>query len=88
MKLTNGVVITAPQEQAASLAQVFVVYHKRDYVPIKVAAGETYWDSFKSGYSFYSTIDGSQINYSKQTDLLIGCYRQATGVDDNSITAE
>lgn len=88
LKLTNGVVITAPQEQAASLAQVFVVYRKRDYVPIKVAAGETYWDAFKSGYSFYSTIDGSQINYSTQPDLSVGCYRQGTRADDNSITAE
>lgn len=88
LKLTNGVVITVPQEQAARLAQVFVVYRKRDYVPIKVAAGETYWETFKSGYSFYSTIDGSPINYSTRPDLLVGCYRQATGADDNSITAE
>lgn len=88
LKLTNGVVITVPQEQAARLAQVFVVYRKRDYVPIKVAAGETYWDSFKSGYSFYSIADNSPINYSTKSDLLVGCYRQATGADDNSITAE
>ena len=88
LKLTNGVVITAPQEQAASLAQVFVVYRKRDYVPIKIATSKTYWDTFKSGYSFYSTDDDSQINYSKQPDLLVGCYRQATGANDNSITAE
>lgn len=88
MKLTNGVVITAPQEQAASLAQVFVVYRKRDYVSIKVAAGKTYWETFKSGYSFYSIVDNSLINYSTRPDLLVGCYRQATGADDNSITAE
>ena len=87
MKLTNGVVINASQEQAASLAQVFVVYRKRDYVPIK-AAGETYWETFKNGYSFYSIADNSPINYSKQPDLLVGCYMQATGPDDNSITAE
>ena len=88
MKLTNGVVITAPQEQAASLAQVFVVYRKRDYVPIKIAAGETYWDTFKSGYSFYSIDDNSPINYSTKSDLLVGCYRQETNANDNSITAE
>ena len=87
LKITNGVVITAPQEQAASLAQVFVIYRKRDYVPIKVAAGETYWNSFKSGYSFYSIENNSPINYSTKSDLLVGCYRLATGVDDNSITA-
>lgn len=78
---------TTDQSKATAVAQVFVVYRKRDYVPIK-ADNKTYWETFKSGYSFYSTIDDSQINYSTQPDLLIGCYRQGTGADDNSIAAE
>lgn len=88
LQLSNGIISTVPKEQeATSLAQVFVVYRKRDYIPIK-AGSKTYWDTFKSGYSFYSTIDDSLINYSTQPDLLVGCYRLATGADDNSITAE
>lgn len=79
---------TTDPSKATKVAQVFMVYRKRDYVPIKVADGETYWDAFKSGYSFYSINDNSQINYSTKPDLLVGCYRQGTGADDNSITAE
>lgn len=78
---------TTNSSTATKVAQAFVVYRKCDYVPIK-ANNETYWDTFKSGYAFYSTIDDSPINYSTQLDLLVGCYRQATGADDNSITAE
>lgn len=78
---------TTDQSKATKVAQVFVVYRKCDYVPIK-ADDKTYWETFKSGYSFYSTIDDSQINYSKKPDLLVGCYMQGTGADDNSITAE
>lgn len=78
---------TTDSSTATKVAQVFMVYRKCDYVPIK-ADSETYWDSFKSGYSFYSTADDSPINYSTKPDLLVGCYRQGTGVDDNSITAE
>lgn len=87
LKLSNGAATTTSEAEATSVAQVFVVYRKRDYVPIK-AGSKTYWDTFKSGYSFYSTIDNSLINYSTKSDLLVGCYRLATGVDDNSITAE
>ena len=87
LKLSNGAATTASEAEATKVAQVFVVYRKRDYVPIK-AGSKTYWDAFKSGYSFYSTIDDSPINYSTKPDLLVGCYRQATGADDNSITAE
>ena len=79
---------TTDSSKATKVAQVFVVYRKRDYVPIKVADGETYWDAFKSGYSFYSTIDDSPINYSTKSDLLVGCYMQGTGADENSISAE
>ena len=78
---------TTDSSTATKVAQVFMVYRKCDYVPIK-ADSETYWDAFKSGYSFYSTADNSPINYSTQPDLLVGCYRQGTGADDNSITAE
>ena len=78
---------TTDPSTATKIAQVFIVYRKRDYVPIKVD-DKTYWETFKSGYSFYSTIDDSQINYSKQPDLLVGCYRQETDANDNSITAE
>lgn len=85
----DGVATSTTNSSAATkVAQVFMVYRKCDYVPIKVAAGETYWDSFKSGYSFYSIADNSPINYSTKSDLLVGCYRQATGADNNSITAE
>ena len=87
LKLSNGAATTASKAEATKVAQVFVVYRKRDYVPIK-AGSKTYWDAFKSGYSFYSTIDDSPINYSTKPDLLVGCYRQGTGADDNSITAE
>ena len=87
LKLSNGAATTSSEAEATKVAQVFVVYRKRDYVPIK-ASSKTYWDAFKSGYSFYSTIDDSTINYSTKSDLLVGCYRQATGADDNSITAE
>lgn len=78
---------TTDQSKATAVAQVFVVYRKRDYVPIK-ADNRTYWDTFKSGYSFYSIDNNSQINYSTQPDLLVGCYRQGIGADDNSIAAE
>ena len=78
---------TTDSSTATKVAQVFMVYRKCDYVPIK-ADSKTYWDAFKSGYSFYSTADNSPINYSTQPDLLVGCYRQGTGADDNSITAE
>ena len=78
---------TTDSSTATKVAQVFMVYRKCDYVPIK-ADSETYWDAFKSGYSFYSTADNSPINYITQPDLLVGCYRQGTGADDNSITAE
>jgi len=88
LQLSNGAVITVSQAQATRLAQVFVVYRKRDYIPIKAAKDQTYWDAFKSGYSFYSIDDNSPINYSTKDDLLVGCYMQATGPDDNSITAE
>lgn len=87
LKLSNGAATTTSEVDATNVAQVFVVYRKRDYVPIK-AGSKTYWDTFKSGYSFYSITDNSQINYSTQPDLLVGCYMQATGADDNSITAE
>ena len=87
LKLSNGAATTAPEADATKVAQVFVVYRKRDYVPIK-AGSKTYWDAFKSGYSFYSTIDDSPINYSTKSDLLVGCYRQETNANDNSITAE
>ena len=84
----DGVATSTTDSSAATkVAQVFMVYRKRDYVPIK-ADGKIYWDAFKSGYGFYSTDDNSQINYSTKPDLLVGCYRQATGADDNSITAE
>lgn len=81
---------TTNQSIATKVAQVFMVYRKCDYVPIKVADADndTYWDTFKNGYSFYSTVDDSPINYSTKSDLLVGCYMQATGADDNSITAE
>ena len=78
---------TTDQSKATKVAQAFVVYRKCDYVPIK-ADDKTYWDAFKSGYSFYSTIDDSPINYSTKSDLLVGCYRQETNANDNSITAE
>ena len=78
---------TTDSSAATKVAQVFVVYRKCDYMPIKVD-DKTYWDTFKSGYSFYSTIDDSPINYSTKSDLLVGCYRQGTGADDNSISAE
>ena len=78
---------TTDSSTATKVAQVFMVYRKRDYVPIK-AGSKTYWDAFKSGYPFYSTIDDSTINYSTKSDLLIGCYRQETNANDNSITAE
>ena len=87
LQISNGAATTTSEAEATSVAQVFVVYRKRDYVPIK-ADNKTYWDTFKSGYSFYSTIDDSPINYSIKPDLLVGCYMQATGPDDNSITAE
>ena len=87
LKLSNGAATTASEAEATKVAQVFVVYRKRDYVPIK-AGSKTYWDAFKSGYSFYSTIDDSPINYSTKSDLLVGCYRQETNANDNSITAE
>ena len=87
LKLSNGAATTASEAEATKVAQVFVVYRKRDYVPIK-AGSKTYWDAFKSGYSFYSTIDDSPINYSTKPDLLVGCYRQETNANDNSITAE
>ena len=87
LKLSNGAATTAPEAEATKVAQVFVVYRKRDYVPIK-AGSKTYWDAFKSGYSFYSTINDSPINYSTKSDLLVGCYRQETNANDNSITAE
>ena len=79
---------TTDSSKATKVAQVFVIYRKRDYVPIKVADGETYWDTFKSGYSFYSIDDNSQINYSTKPDLLVGCYMQGTGADENSISAK
>lgn len=88
LQISNGAATTTSEAKATSVAQVFVVYRKRDYVPIKAATSKTYWETFKSGYSFYSTIDDSQINYSKKPSLLVGCYRQETGADDNSITAE
>ena len=78
---------TTDPSEATKVAQVFMVYRKRDYMPIK-AGSKTYWDAFKSGYSFYSTIDDSPINYSTKSDLLVGCYRQETNANDNSITAE
>ena len=78
---------TTDPSTATKVAQVFMIYRKRDYVPIKVD-NQTYWDTFKSGYSFYSINDNSPINYSTKSDLLVGCYRQGTGADDNSITAE
>ena len=78
---------TTDSSTATKVAQAFVVYRKRDYVPIKADNG-TYWDSFKSGYSFYSIADNSPINYSTKSDLLVGCYRQETNANDNSITAE
>ena len=87
LKLSNGAATTTSEAEATSVAQVFVVYRKCDYVPIKVD-DKTYWDAFKSGYSFYSTIDDSPINYSTKPNLLVGCYRQTTGADDNSIAAE
>ena len=87
LKLSNGAATTASEAEATKVAQVFVVYRKCDYVPIK-AGSKTYWDTFKSGYSFYSTIDDSPINYSTKSDLLVGCYRQETNANDNSITAE
>ena len=84
----DGVATSTTDSSAATkVAQVFMVYRKRDYMPIK-ADGKTYWDAFKSGYAFYSTDDNSQINYSKQPDLLVGCYMQGTGADDNSIAAK
>ena len=88
LKLSNGAATTTSETEATKVAQVFVVYRKRDYVPIKAATSKTYWDTFKSGYSFYSTIDDSTINYSTKPDLLVGCYRQETNANDNSITAE
>lgn len=88
LKISNGAAAIVLEGEADHIAQVFVVYRKRDYVPIKADSKKTYWDTFKSGYAFYSTDDNSQINYSTQPDLLIGCYRQGTGADDNSITAE
>ena len=78
---------TTDSSTATKVAQAFVVYRKRDYVPIK-ADNKTYWDTFKSGYSFYSTDDDSPINYSTKSDLLVDCYRQETNANDNSITAE
>ena len=87
LKISNGAAAMVLEGEADHIAQVFVVYRKRDYVPIK-AGSKTYWDAFKSGYSFYSTIDDSPINYSTKPDLLVGCYRQGTGADDNSISAE
>lgn len=88
LKLSNGAATTTSEAEATSVAQVFVVYRKRDYVPIKAATSKTYWDTFKSGYSFYSIADNSPINYNTKSDLLVGCYMQGTGADDNSITAE
>lgn len=88
LQISNGAATTTSEAKATSVAQVFVIYRKRDYVPIKAATSKTYWDTFKSGYSFYSTIDDSPINYSTKSDLLVGCYRQGTGADDNSISAE
>ena len=88
LQISNGAATTTSEAEATSVAQVFVVYRKRDYVPIKAATSKTYWETFKSGYSFYSIADNSQINYSTLPDLLVGCYRQGTGADDNSITAE
>ena len=87
LQISNGAATTTSEAEATSLAQVFVVYRKRDYVPIKTD-NKTYWETFKSGYSFYSIDDNSQINYSTKPDLLVGCYRQGTGADDNSIAAE
>ena len=88
LQISNGAATTTSEAEATKVAQVFVVYRKRDYVPIKAATSKTYWDTFKSGYSFYSIADNSPINYSTKPDLLVGCYRQGTGADDNSITAE
>ena len=73
LQISNGAATTTSEAEATKVAQVFVVYRKRDYVPIKAATGRTYWETFKSGYSFYSTIDDSPINYSTQSDLLVDC---------------
>lgn len=70
------------------VSQVFMVYHKQDYTPIThETVAKNYWDTFKNGYNFYNKSDDSQVDYTKTSDLLIGCYSQASGPDDTSVAA-